>query len=264
MKTIFRLAKTELRILFCSPVSWLILVIFAFQAGLSFSDNFGGQLKRQALEYGLGDITLETFAGYVGLMTSMVRNLYLYIPLITMGLMSRELSSGSIKFLYSSPITTRQIILGKYLSMMIYGAMLMAILLIYIIFGAFTIENMDLPLALTGLLGLYLLTCAYAAIGLFMSSITSYQVVAAMGTLAILAVLNFIGDVGQGIAFVRDITYWLSMSGRAYKFLAGMICSEDMLYFIIVISLFILLSIMRLQSGRKKRSLPVPTLHSTD
>ena len=63
-----------------------------------------------------------------------------------------------------------------------------------------------------------------------MSSITSYQVVAAMGTLAILAVLNFIGDVGQGIAFVRDITYWLSMSGRAYKFLAGMICSEDMLY----------------------------------
>ncbi|WP_270595478.1 MULTISPECIES: Gldg family protein [Butyricimonas] len=257
MKTIFRLAKTELRILFCSPVSWLILVIFAFQAGLSFSDNFGGQLKRQALEYGLGDITLETFAGYVGLMTSMVRNLYLYIPLITMGLMSRELSSGSIKFLYSSPITTRQIILGKYLSMMIYGAMLMAILLIYIIFGAFTIENMDLPLALTGLLGLYLLTCAYAAIGLFMSSITSYQVVAAMGTLAILAVLNFIGDVGQGIAFVRDITYWLSMSGRAYKFLAGMICSEDMLYFIIVISLFILLSIMRLQSGRKKRSLPV-------
>ena len=127
MKTIFRLAKTELRILFCSPVSWLILVIFAFQAGLSFSDNFGGQLKRQALEYGLGDITLETFAGYVGLMTSMVRNLYLYIPLITMGLMSRELSSGSIKFLYSSPITTRQIILGKYLSMMIYGAMLLFI-----------------------------------------------------------------------------------------------------------------------------------------
>ncbi len=65
---------------------------------------------------------------------------------------------------------------------MIYGAMLMAILLIYIIFGAFTIENMDLPLALTGLLGLYLLTCAYAAIGLFMSSITSYQVVAAINS----------------------------------------------------------------------------------
>lgn len=255
MKTIFRLAKTELRILFCSPVSWLILVIFAFQAGLNFSENFGGQLKRQALEYGLGEITLNTFAGYGGLLVSMLKSLYLYIPLITMGIMSRELSSGSIKFLYSSPITTTQIILGKYLSMLIYGAMLMGVLLIYIIFGAFTIENMDLSFALTGLLGLYLLTCAYAAIGLFMSSITSYQVVAAMGTLAVLAVLNFIGEVGQDISFVRDITYWLSISGRAYQFLAGMICSEDVLYFIIVIFLFIILSIMRLQAARKKRSM---------
>ena len=254
MKTIFRLAKTELRILFCSPVSWLILVIFAFQAGLNFSENFGGQLKRLALEYGLGEVTMQTFAGYTGLLVSMVNNLYLYIPLITMGLMSRELSSGSIKFLYSSPITTTQIILGKYLSMLIYGFILMMILLIYVFFGYFTIENMDLPYVLTGVLGLYLLTCAYAAIGLFMSSITSYQVVAAMGTLAILAGLNFIGDVGQSISFVRDITYWLSISGRTYPFLSGMICSEDILYFIIVISLFIILSIMRLQSARKRKS----------
>ena len=254
MKTIFRLAKTELRILFCSPVSWLILVIFAFQAGLNFSENFGNQLKRLALEYGLGEVTMQTFAGYTGLLVSMVKSLYLYIPLITMGLMSRELSSGSIKFLYSSPITTTQIILGKYLSMLVYGAMLMVILLIYVFFGYFTIENMDLPYVLTGVLGLYLLTCAYAAIGLFMSSITSYQVVAAMGTLAILAVLNFIGDVGQSISFVRDITYWLSISGRTYPFLSGMICSEDVLYFIIVISLFIVLSTMRLQAARKRRS----------
>ena len=257
MKTIFRLAKTELRILFCSPVSWLILVIFAFQAGLNFSDTFGGLLKRQAMGYGLGGITEETFAGYTGLLISMLKSLYLYIPLITMGLMSRELSSGSIKFLYSSPITTTQIILGKYLSILIYGAILMAILLVYVVFGTFTIENMDLFFVLTGVLGLYLLTCAYAAIGLFMSSITSYQVVAAMGTLAILTVLNFIGEVGQDISFVRDITYWLSISGRAYKFLAGMICSEDVLYFVIVILLFILLSIMRLQAARKKHNMMV-------
>ena len=65
------------------------------------------------------------------------------------------------------------------------------------------------------MLGLYLLVCAYAAIGLFMSSITSYQVVAAMGTLAVLAVLNFVGDMWQDIDFVRDITYWLAINGRA-------------------------------------------------
>lgn len=67
--------------------------------------------------------------------------------------------------------------------------------------------------------------CAYAAIGLFMSTLTSYQVVAAVGTLAVLAALNYIENVGQDIPFVRDITYWLSISGRADTFFKGMICS---------------------------------------
>lgn len=75
--------------------------------------------------------------------------------------------------------------------------------------------------------------CAYAAIGLFMSTLTSYQVVAAVGTLAVLAVLNYIGNVGQDIPFVRDITYWLSISGRADTFFKGMICSEDLLLLLI-------------------------------
>lgn len=255
MKTIFRLAKTELRILFCSPVSWLILIIFAFQAGMTFSEMFGMQLRRQALYGELYGVTSETYARYTGLLVAMLKYLYLYIPLITMGIMSREYSSGSIKFLYSSPITNTQIIFGKYLAMVVYALLLMSILLVYTLFGVLTIENMELPFVLSGLLGLFLLTCAYAAIGLFMSSITSYQVVAAMGTLAVLAVLNFIGEVGQDIAFVRDITYWLSISGRSYVFLRGMICSEDILYFVIVIALFITLSIMRLQASRKKRTL---------
>ena len=101
--------------------------------------------------------------------------MFLYIPLLTMGLMSREFGSGSIRLLYSSPVTNVQIILGKFLSMMIYGLVLVGIMLIFTLFGAFTIKDFDLPLVLTGLLGVYLLICAYAAVGLFMSSLTSYQ-----------------------------------------------------------------------------------------
>lgn len=254
MKTIFRLAKTELRLLFCSPVAWLILVIFAFQAGMSFSNIFGVLLKRQALGYGLYGVTTEVYAHYSGLLVSMLRSLYLYIPLITMGLMSREYSSGSIKFLYSSPVTSPQIILGKYVAMVVYALFLMSVLLLYVLFGVFTIEQMNIAFVFAGLLGLFLLTCAYAAIGLFMSSLTPYQVVAAVGTLVVLAILNFIGKIGQDIAFVRDITYWLSMSGRSSVFLRGMICSEDLFYFIIVIALFLTLSILRLQLSRNKCS----------
>ena len=129
--------------------------------------------------------------------------------------MSREYSSGSIKLLYSSPITNRQIILGKYIALMIYAAALMGAIILTIVFAGITVKDLDLGAIASGMLGLYLMACAYCAIGLYMSTITSYQVVAAMGTLAVLAVLNFIGGVGQEIEWVRDVTYWLCISGRA-------------------------------------------------
>lgn len=253
MKTTLRIAKAELCALFYSPVAWLILVVFAFQVGLAFSTSFGGQLRSQALGHGLWSVTSSIYTGYFGVFTGILNNLYLYIPLLTMGLMSREYSSGSIKLLYSSPVTDREIILGKYFSMMVYNLLIIGILFLTGLLCMFTVENMQTGLFLTGLLGIYLLICAYASIGLFMSSLTSYQVVAAVGTLAVLAVLNYIGGVGQDIAFVRDLTYWLSISGRAWQFIEGMICSEDVIYFIVVILLFISLSVFRLQAERRKR-----------
>jgi len=56
----------------------------------------------------------------------------------------------------------------------------------------------------------------------------------------------------QSIEFVRDITYWLSISGRAGTFINGLICSEDLLYFILVSSLFIVFTIIRLKGFREK------------
>ena len=252
MKMIFKIAKTELQTLFYSPVAWLILIIFTFQASILFTNVFDMSVKSQSLEYQLDNVTLFTFGGMFGLFSGIQQYLYLYIPLLTMGLMSRELSSGSIKLLYSSPVTNKQIVLGKYLAMMLYGLLLMAILSIFVIYSAFAIKSFDFICVLAGLLGLYLLTCAYSAIGLFMSSLTSYQVVSAMGTLAILAALSLVRGVWQDMAIVRDITFWLSINGRADEFVNGLICSEDVLYFIIVSVLFLTLTILRLQVIRQK------------
>ena len=168
--------------------------------------------------------------------------------------MSRELGSGSIKLLYSSPITNTQIILGKYCAMLAYGLVLIGVLLVYAIYGMCTIENVDIPVILTGRLGVYLLLCAYVAIGLFMSSLTSYQIVAAVGTLAVLAVLTYVKGMWQSVPFVREITYWFGMTGRSDNFMNGMICSEDVLYFIVVVMLFLLMTIVRLQGRRQKVS----------
>ena len=252
MRTIFKIAKTELRDLFYSPIAWLILIIFAFQTAMSFSGMISSIVNGQTMGYTSSNLTFGLFGGRDGLFTIVQSYLYLYIPLLTMGLMSRELGCGSIKLLYSSPITNAQIILGKYLAMLIYGLALMGVLLVYVIYGICTIDHVDVPLIFSGMLGVYLLLCVYVAIGLFMSSLTSYQIVAAVGTLAILAVLTYVKGMWQGIAFLREITYWFGISGRAGKFVGGLICSEDVIYFIAVVGLFLCMTIIRMQARRQK------------
>ncbi len=110
---------------------------------------------------------------------------------------------------------------------------------------------------LTGILGLFLLLSAYAAIGLFLSSLTAYQVVAALSTLAVLTFLHYIGRLWQDIDFVRHITYFLSVSGKADSLIYGLIRSKDIVYFLVVIALFLGLTMLKLQSGRESKSFAV-------
>ena len=112
MKTIFKIAKTELRDLFYSPIAWLILIIFTFQTGMLFTGMISDIVRSQSMGGHGANLTLGNFGGQRGLLVAVQSYLYLYIPLLTMGLMSGELSSGSIKLLYSSPVRNSLIILG--------------------------------------------------------------------------------------------------------------------------------------------------------
>ena len=258
MRAIYKIAKSELGTLFYSPIAWLILVIFVFQIFSCFAN---------LLEYSVNMKTLDQVQGYQSYMLFVIggfapymtiqSTLYLYIPLLTMGLMSREYSSGSIKLLFSSPISSLQIILGKYLSMLIYGLIMMGSVLVLVIVGYFSIKDFDLSLVLSGWLGLYLLMATYAAIGLFMSTLTSYQIVAALGTLTLISFLNFIGSLWQHIEGVREVMYWFSLKGRADEPIRGLICSEDILYFIIVSGMFLGFSVLKLQFARQRCSMSV-------
>lgn len=221
---------------------------------MTFTELLYAQETQQQLGRPISVLTKVLFAGEKGILAVIQKNLYLYIPLLSMGLFSRELSSGSFKLLLSSPVTVFQIVLGKYLSLMVYCLLLVVVLSSFIITGMFSIENLDIPFILGGILGIYLLMCAYSAVGLFMSSLTSYQVVAAMSTLAILALLNFIGQVGQSYDLIRDITYWFSISGRTDNFINGLLSTKDLIYFLLVILLFLGLTILRFKNQRQSKS----------
>lgn len=252
MKTIFKIARTELALLFYSPIAWFLLVAFLFQSGLAYTSAIEGTITSQEMGgYSLRwlvFITSRTFAPPYGIWPSLVGKLYLYLPLLTMGLMSREINGGTIKLLYSSPIKVREIVFGKFFAMMLYNLILVAILGIIIFFALFQIRAADAGLLFSGLFGIYLLLCTYAAIGLFMSCLTSYQVVAALSTLVLLAVLSYIGTLWQDIDFVRDLTYFLSIQGRVDHMLLGLITTKDVLYFGVIIFIFISFSIYKLRS----------------
>lgn len=259
MRKIIKIARLELSILFYSPVAWLVLTIFMIQSGIIFLDILQNLRTGLSLGYSTKPITESLFAGNNGLFTAMQGYIYLYIPILTMSLMSRETSSGSIKLLLSSPVKLREIILGKYFAIAAYGFTLIGVLGIFAIIGSLFIKNADIGLILSGLLALFLLICTYSAIGLFMSCLTNYQVVAAISTMAIFAILRYVGQIGQDVDIVRDLTYFLSISGRAEKMVNGMITTKDIFYYFIIIASFLMLCIFRLKAERelKPRSVKI-------
>lgn len=251
MRKIIKIARLELNILFYSPIAWIILGIIFVQCGLNYLDALYQQETQQQLERPLVVVTRVLFAGDKGMLMALIENLYLYIPILTMGLLSREYTSGSIKLLQSSPVTPTQIVLGKFLSIMIYGGLVVALLGIYLFSAYLSVDQLDVKFVLFGLLGLYLLICAYAAIGLLMSSLTSYQIVAAISTLALLAFFNYAQVVGQNYDVVRDITYWLAIGGRTEDLVNGLLKSSDIIYFVLIVVFFLTLTIMQMEFTRK-------------
>ena len=254
MKTVLQVAKAELKTLFYSPIAWFLLIIFFIQAGVAYFGQLDPIARMQDSGAKLSfSLTNSIFFGR-GVYSSVVQNLYLYLPLLTMGLISREMSSGTIRLLYSSPIEVSGIVLGKFLSITILNLLLTLVVTVYILITYCFIPFPDTGLLLASLLGLFLLLCAYAAIGIFMSCLTNYQVVAAVSTFVAIWVLHSVGQLWQDVPFVRNLTYFLSLSGRSGKMMQGLITSKDLIYFTVIVYMFLSLSIYKLKSGMESRS----------
>jgi ABC-2 type transport system permease protein len=252
-----KIAGRELKTLFCSPVAWVILALFFFQAALSFTNLLDIIVQQQFSRPLWYSVAGGVFSRSTGMILPMQGYLYLYVPLVTMGLVSREYGSGTIKLLYSSPVTTFQIVAGKFLSMMIYGTLLVSIFLLMLLFLAWRVPHLDAGIAWSGIAATYLLVITYAAIGLFVSCLTSYQIVAAIGTLAVLAFLDQAGSLGQHVDFLRDVAYWLSLRGRSEEMVNGLVRGEDVCYFLLVILLFFSLAILQINSRKDRAASPL-------
>lgn len=259
---IFKIAKAELRNLFYSPVAWFLLIIFFIQCAIFFTNPLYNAANGQDIllentpwfiDYGPGKSFTGALFSANGLFRNIANNLYLFVPLLTMGLFSRELNNGSIKLLYSSPITTNQIVFGKYLAVAIFNCVLIVIVGVFMLTGVFVIRSAEWGVLLSAILGFYLLVSAYAAIGLFMSTLSSYQLVSAISTFLIVFVLTRIGSLWQQYDFVRDLTWFLSLQDRTDRMTHGLLPTKHVIYFIVIICMFLGFTLIKLNSTRKHK-----------
>ena len=177
------------------------------------------------------------------------------VPAVTMRSFADEFRTGTIEWLSTKPLTILEIILGKYFATLALIAFAILPTLIYV----YTLSNLSFPdvgldtgAIIGSYIGLFFLAAAFAAIGVFCSSLTSNQVVGFLLALTF-SFLLFTGfeQLSKLPAFSVGIDYYLGMIGMEFHYNSisrGFIDSRDMVYFLSVILLFVLLTRFSLEN----------------
>jgi ABC-2 type transport system permease protein len=167
-------------------------------------------------------------------------------PLLTMRLIAEERRNHTMTLLTSAPISMTDIVLGKFLGLMIFFCgviFLVMVLSLSLLMGG----TLDVGLLLSNAVGLLLICACFAALGLYISSLTAQPAVAAAGTLGILLglwVMDIAADDGGSI--MRT----LSLLKHYESFNRGLIDTFDLAYFSLFILTFLVLAIRRLDGER--------------
>ena len=226
MNKVFALTKKELYSYFSSPIAYLILI-----ATLSLFNILFFMIIDQNREVSLRDIF------------QVMEFMFIFIiPLLTMKLFAEEKANGTMEFLLTSPLTPTMIVLGKYLSVLIFYSLLIGLTGVYY----FIVEyfgNPDPYSILSGYIGIWLEGALFIAIGLLTSSWTRNQIIAAMTSYMIIFLLYF------SITFTKYFTgfaenFLIQFSTRTHleNFAIGMITASDVIYYLAGILLCLVLT----------------------
>lgn len=243
---IFTIAHKELKSMFSSPLAWVVLAFVQGVIAYVFIGSLNGfliaqaQLARTPNAAGLTEIAIVPMFG-VGQML-----LLMSIPLLTMRLISEEKRNQTMAFLISAPISMTQIIVGKFLAM----ATFLFLILLLIACMALSVTaggTIDSGLLLANLIGLFLLGISFAAIGIYISCLTTHPVVAAILSLAVFLGLWIINLASSNPESWLNV---VSLLKRFEGFMNGFVGIADVAYFLVITCFFLVLSIRRLDSER--------------
>ncbi|WP_019028342.1 ABC transporter permease subunit [Colwellia piezophila] len=226
MGIIIALARKELHGYFSTPIAYLMLI-----AMLSLFNIFFYMIIAQNKEVSLRDVFQIMEFMFVFL-----------IPLLTMKLFSEEKSTGTMEFLLTAPLTPSMLVLGKYLGMMTFFSILIAMTIIYYVIVEY-FGSPDPISILSGYVGIWLEGAFFIAIGLLTSSWTGNQIIAAMMSYLILFLLYFATSFTQYFTgTVESFLIQLSTRTHLENFATGMITPGDITYYLSGILLCLVLT----------------------
>src|SRR4029078_6932029 len=214
MRNILAIVERELRAYFSSPIAYVVLTIFVFLSGIFFRSilaqvmQMGLISQMQAQQLGPRPMDMPGMISR-GFLSTMSVILLFIMPMMTMGLFSEEKKRGTIELLLTSPLTDLQVVLGKFFAAGLFFVILL--LSTWVPIAALYVYGSPAsgPI-LTAYLGLLLYGLALIAIGLFISTLTENQIIAAVlsfGTIMILWLVDVVANNAESPTSKGLLTY---------------------------------------------------------
>lgn len=227
--------RRELRAYFTSPIGYIFLVGFYIVAGVFFYlTNLASAIADMSNLYGLlFTVTL------------------VLLPLLTMRLMSEEKKLKTDQLLLTAPVSLGAQVFAKFIAAFIMYLLALSITLVYaLVLTAYTSPGWAMVMG--NYVGLLLVGGAIISIGLFISTLTESQIVAAIGTYGVVIIVLLIDAVGSLFtsALAKRMVYSISFYSRYIEFTQGLFNLEHVIFFISFFAVFIFLTIRLLEKRR--------------
>jgi ABC-2 type transport system permease protein len=253
MRGFISVYRKELYSLFASPIFYIVALTFLVISGYFFYNSVAyynllsfqaSQDPFLAKQLDLGQMVLRPFF----LDLSIV--LLLICPLITMRLYAEERKAGTLELLFTYPVADRSTLLGKFSAVVT----VLVVILIGTLPGVLVLDyiaELNWPMVLCGYLGIFLLGSSFMSMGIFTSSLTQNQIIAAVLAFGALLMFWIIGwtktMVAPGTAALIE---YISITQHLDNFAKGVLDARDVLYYVSFIMLFLFLTLRQMESYR--------------
>lgn len=237
--SVFAIFKKEMRSYFASPVGYVFLIAYVFISSALFFVIPGDFFRANAA-------SMRAYFDFLPF-------IYLiFIPLVTMRAWSEERKSGTLELLLSMPLRETEVVIGKFLASFAFLFIALAGTLTIPISIAY-LGQPDWGVIVGAYVGALVLGAACISIGLYMSSLTENQIVAAIFTFAIILLLLLIGFMPVYLGSLGWFVYfaeYISLLSHFQNILRGVLDTRDLVYYVSVVVLFLYLNVKNIEARK--------------